>query len=349
MLKVTRLIAVVLVAASAFSCASGPKAANAKTAATPAWVLSPRDSYPESQFLAAVGSGPSRAEAASKAMAALISVFGQSVTSSSTAMQHYAQAAKNGDITVDKSFSVNDTVNASFEYKLILGAEIKETWYDGKSAYYALAAMDKLKSSLAYSQMLEKDSATIEELTSVPEADRNSLETFRRYALAADIADVDGQFVNILSVLSPGAAAASDAKTGATLRAEQMKIGQNLAFSVTVSGDQGDRIKSAIASVITGAGFKTGDPSDSRYAVQAKIDISEITLQGNDNKFARYVLDVQIKDSKSDTVLIPFSDNGRSGQATLAEAENRALRSAETAIKEKLGKAFTDYLATYSK
>jgi hypothetical protein len=344
MLKVTRLIAVVLVAASAFPCASSPN-----TTAAPAWVLNPRDSYPEAKFLAAVGNGPSRAEAESKAMAALISVFGQSVTSSSIAVQHYAQAAKNGDIAVDKSFSSNDTVNASFEYKLILGAEIKEAWYDGKSAYYALAAMDKLKSSLAYSQMLEKDGATIEELTSVPEADRNSLETFRRYALAADIADVDGQFVNILSVLSPGAAVASDAKTGTALRAEQLKIAQNLTFSVTVSGDQGDRIKTAIASVITGAGFKIDDPSASRYAVVAKITISEITLQGNDNKFARYVLDVQIKDSKSGTVLIPFSDNGRSGQATLAEAENRALRSAETAIKEKLGKAFVDYLATYSK
>jgi hypothetical protein len=344
MLKITRLIAAVFIAASAFPCAASPT-----TTAAPTWVLNPRDSYPESKYVAAVGSGPSRAEAESKAMAALISVFGQSVTSSSIAVQHYSQAAKNGDIAVDKSFSANDTVNASFEYKLILGAEIKEAWYDGKSAYYALAAMDKLKSSLAYSQILEKDSATIEELISVPEADKNSLDTFRRYALAADIADVDGQFVNILSVLSPGAAVASDAKTGAALRAEQMKIGQNLAFSVTVSGDRDDRIKSAIASVITGAGFKIDTTSASRYAVDAKITISEITLQGNDNKFARYVLDVQIKDSKSGTVLIPFSANDRSGQATLAEAENRALRSAESAVKIKMGKTFTDYLATYSK
>jgi hypothetical protein len=345
----TRLGTVVLLAALTFACAAAPKAATEKAGAAPAWVLSPRDSYPESKYLAAVGNGASRSEAESKAMAALISVFGQSVTSSTTAAQHYAQAAKNGAIAIDKSFSVDETVDASFVYKLVIGVEIKESWYDGKSGYYALAVMDKAKSSLAYMQILEKDSATIKELITVPEAEKYSLETYQRYALAADIADVDGQFVNILSVLSPAASAASDAKTGDQLRAEQLKIGQNIAFSVTVAGDRDDRLKTAISSVIAKAGLKTGDAASSRYAVDAKIVLSEVVLQGNDNKFVRYVLDAQIKDRKSDTVLIPFSDNGRSGQATLVEAENRALRSAEAAIKDKLGKAFADYLSTYKK
>jgi hypothetical protein len=344
--KVTKSLVVAIAIASSLACAAAPKSPAAGPA--PGWVLNPRETYPEAKYLAAVGNGPSRSEAETKAMSSLISVFGQSVTSSSTAVQHYSQAVKDGSIKVDKDFAVDETVNASFEYKLILGAEIKEAWYDGKSTYYALATMDKAKSSLAYNQLVGKNGETIKELTSVPEADKYSLEAFRRYSLAADIADVNGQFVNILSVLSPGAAAAAEAKTGDKLRAEQLKIAQNLTFSVSVAGDRDDRIKTAISQVLAKSGFKMGEAATSRYAVAAKMDLSEVVLKGNDNKFARYVLDVQIKDIKTDAVLVPFSDNGRSGQATFAEAESRALRSAESAIKEKLGKAFAEYLATYT-
>jgi hypothetical protein len=346
MYKVAKSVATILAMAIAISCAAAPKAP--ATSAAPGWVVDPRASYPEATYLSAVGYSGSRADAETKAMSSLISVFGQSVKSSSTAVQHYSQAVKDGSIKVDKDFSVEDTVNASFEYKLILGAEIKEAWYDGKSTYYALAAMDKAKSSLAYNRLIAKNEETIKELTSIPESDINSLDAFRRYSLAADVADVNGQFVNILSVLSPGAAANVDAKTGDKLRAEQMKIAQNLAFSVSVAGDRDDRIKTAISSIFAKSGFKMGDAGSARYAAVAKLELSEVVLKGNDNKFARYVVDVQIQDSKTGAVLVPFSDNGRSGQATLAEAENRALRSAESAIKDKLGQAFADYLASYT-
>lgn len=344
--KMMRVLAVAVAAACSMACAAAPKSPAASPA--PAWVVDARASYPEAKYLSAVGYSKTRAEAETKAMSALISVFGQSVKSDSTAVQHYSQAVKDGSIKVDKSFEVQDTVNASFEYRLILGAEIKEAWYDGKDTYYALAAMDKAKSSLAYGRLIEENQGTIKELTSVAEADKYSLDAYRRYSLAADIADVNGQFVNILSVISPGAAATVDAKTGDRLRAERLKIAQNLAFSVSVSGDREDRIKSAVAAVITQAGFKTGEDAVARYAVEAKLGISEVVLKGNDNKFSRYVLDVQVRDRKTDAILVPFSDNGRSGQATQAEADSRALRSAEAAVKEKLGAAFADYLATYA-
>jgi hypothetical protein len=315
----------------------------APKAQAPAWVLNPKESYPESKYVAAVGYAPSRADAEKKAMSALISVFGQSVSAKSTAIQHYSQAVKDGSIKVDKDFQVTDSVDASFEYKLILGAEIKEAWYDGKDTYYALALMDKLKSSLAYSQMIEKNDATIAELTS----GSGGLDAYRRYSLAIDIAEVNGQFVNILSVLSPAAAADSGRKTADALRAEQLKIAQGVAFRVSAAGDRDDRIKSAIAAVATAQGFKAGGDDSSRYAIEAKISLSEVTLKGNDNKFSRYVLDIQVKDG--DAVLVPFSDNGRSGQATLAEAENRALRTAEAAVKDKFQAAFVEYLTTYAR
>jgi hypothetical protein len=333
--------------------ASGPapqKAApsRAPSAQAPAWVLAPYGTYPESKYLATVGTGASKAEAEKSALAALGNTFGQSVSSQSSAVRHYAEAVKGGEIKVDKSLAMSESIDLSSGQKILLGAETKEAWIDGQGRHYVLVVMDKLKSGMAYSQLLDRNDEAVKALVSAEGAEKYSLDMYRRYGLAIDIADVDTQLAGTLSVLNPAAAAARQVSMGDELRTQRLDIAQNIVFNVAVAGDRDNRIGQAISGVLTGRQFKAGEAAQARYRVEATLALSEVELKDNPNKFARYVIELRIVDARKGLVVATYSANGRAGQASYAEAEARALRDAEGAVTDGFGAAFSEYLSTYS-
>jgi hypothetical protein len=315
----------------------------------PAWVLNPRSVYSDAQYVSAVGSGASREAAEKKAVSELVAVFGQSVKGETAISSRYSEAVKNGVVVASDDTSVNEAVSTSVSFDTIVGAEIKDVWFDGKKTTWAVAVMDKAKAGILYAGLIDKDEAAIAKLTDIPEADRASFDAYSRFDLAAAIADADATFLNILSVVSPGTAATKreSVKSADALRLECVKIAQSLPIALIIDGDRDARVRSAFASSFSDAGFKTVDHG-ARYALTAKITLSEAKLADNPNKFVRYVLEANLTDMKTGAVILPFSANGREGHATVAEAENRAYRAAEKKIREDFLKAFRGYLTQLS-
>ena len=346
-------VMMVLAAICLTACATAPAAKNntAKNEAKePAWVANPRAAYSEAQFVSASGYGVDLDAAKKDALGSLIAVFGQNVKGETTVSTKYTEAVKSGKIQVAETSDIDRAVNSSFALESVVGAEIKDTWFDGKKTYYAVAVMDKAKAALTYANLIDSNEGTIAKLVDIPEADRSTLDAYARYDLAATVADANGRFLNALSVLSPGQAAAKrgTVSNGDTLRVQCLKISQNIPIAVVVAGDRDGRIAAAFASVISGAGFKSGG-QESRYVINASMSTSEVVLKNNDNKFVRYVVDAKLTDTKTSAVLLPYNVNGREGHSTIPEAENRAYRAAEQKIKEDYTAAFTGYLSQLTK
>lgn len=345
-------IILILAAVCLTGCASAPTpvsgtGANAKDtgAKEPGWVSNPRSVYAEAQFVSAVGYGADRESAEKDALGNLVGVFGQSVKGETTVSSRYSEALRSGAIEVTENSDVDRAVKTSYDLDTVVGAEIKDTWFDGKKTTYAVAVMDKMKASVLYAGLLESNEATITKLIAIPEADKNTLDAYARYDLAAAIGDTNGRFINVLSVLNPAAAAAKrgEVRNGDQLRIEGLKIAQAIPINVKVKDDRDGRIKAALSSVVTSSGFKTGG-NNSRYVLDATLALSEVVLANNANKFVRYLVDARLTDSTLGTVLLPYSISGREGHATVAEAENRAVKAAEVKIAEDYSKEFSGYL-----
>jgi hypothetical protein len=325
---------------------SSPKNAASKA---PEWVSDPHSSYPDAEYLVSVGEGSSRDRAEKNAIASLVKIFGQRVSVDSQAVQRYSEALRNGTISVEKDMDVTQSVNSSAAFDFIIGMETPESWYDGKSGYYSIAIMQKAKSALAYGSLIDRNEENVQNLIALPESDKYTLEAYSRYTLAADIADVNAQYLSILSVLSPAAATLhGDARTGEGLRLERAKLAEKIGFEIKMLSAN-DRIKTAIAEALSAAGFKSGAGESARYLVEARVELSPVELKNNENKFSRYVLDINLRDALSGKVLLPFGKNGRSGQLTQSEADARALRAAESAVKEDFSQAFAAYIDSYVK
>ncbi len=321
---------------------------NASTAIEPepSWVVNPRASFPEERYVSAVGYGETREAAEKSAMGALVAVFGQTVTGETTVSSRYFEAVKSGALEVSESTDVGRAVTSSFALETVVGAEIKGVWADRASTTYAVAVMDRQKAAMLYADLIESNESAIRSLLAIRETDRYTMETYARYDLASEIADTNGRFLNVLSVVSPGAAAA---RRGTTTRAEDLrvdalKIAQNIPIAITIANDRDGRIAAAFSSVLTAAGFMTG-ASGSRYVLSGSLALSAVDLPDNPNKFSRFMVDASLRDTVTGNVLLPYSVSGRDGHMTQSEADNRAVRLAERKIKGEFGSAFTAYFS----
>lgn len=341
-----------VVSVALLGCASSPEqtaSSATKKGGEPVWVSSPKAAYPDALYASAVGSGADRESAEKNALGALVAVFGQRITGETVVSSRYTEAVRAGTIDVSENTDVGRSVLSSYDLQTVVGADVREVWDDGKGTIWAVAVMDKGKAGMIYADLVDTNEASIRKLTSIPDSERNTLDAYARYGLAAEVADTNATFLNVLSVVSPGSAAArrQGAANAGVLRATQMNIAESIPIKVTIANDRDGRIAAAFSAAIAKAGFKQGGDG-SRYALEGTLALSEVDLPKNPNKFVRYQIDSALRDTRANTSLIPYSINGREGHTSQSEAEHRALRVAEQKIRDDFGGKLNEYLGKLS-
>jgi hypothetical protein len=330
--------------------AGGQKSGPARSGSTgePAWVNSPDAVFDRGSFVAAVGYGSGRDVAEKSAFANLTALFGQSIQGDQVVTTRYSEAVRNGAVdSWTEDTAMTNAIKTSVELESLVGAEIRDYWYDGKSTHYAVAVMDRQKTAALYADMIRSNEQIIGDLVTMPDRVKNSLDGYSRYTLAATIADANRAFANVLSVVGNAGTGVNpaDMKKGDDYRLEAVNITKIIPIAVRVANDRSDRIRGAFASVFNKAGFRSGG-NNSRYVLNVTVTVSEVQLANQQNKFARYVVDANLTDSAEGIVLLPYNINGREGHLTLSEAENRAIAAAERRINDTYGKVLSDYLST---
>jgi hypothetical protein len=341
-------------AAAAAQAASGAGANSSRgnSRPEPAWVSSPDSVFSRAAYAAAVGYGGDRTIAEKNAFANLTNLFGQIIQGEQTATTKYSEAVLNG--AVDRwaeNTDISNAIKTSAELESLVGAEIRDYWYDGKTSHYAVAVMERAKTAVLYGDMIRSNEKIIEKLTAMSGTEKNSLDGYSRYRLAGTIADANRVFANVLSVvgssnqdlvtgIKPG-----DMKKGDDYRLEAANIAKNIPIAVEIGNDSSRRLQGAFASAVNKAGFRSGG-SNSRYRIRGDISFSPVDLPNQKNKFVRYTLDASLIDTSTSDVLFPYTLSGREGHLTAAEAETRAVSAAERQINETYSALLTNYLST---
>jgi hypothetical protein len=314
----------------------------------PAWVSSPYDVYDQRIYVAAVGYGSNRAAAERNAFAALTAVFGQSIQAEFSNLTNYSEAVNNGSIDVSENNAVREAVKTSSEMDSLVGAEIAGVWQNsaGKD-WYAAAVLKKESAMSLYSSLVQDNLRLINEITNIPDPEKNSLEAFSRYQLAATVADANELYSNLLSVLG-GASAGSkltDIKKGGDYRLEAAKIARNIPIAVKVDGDMQNRIGNAFAVAIGRIGFKSGG-NKNRYVLNVAVNLEDANLPGNQFQFCRYNIDAYLTDTVNESRLAPYNITGREGHTAMREAEIRAVSSAAKKIEAEYERVFYNFFST---
>ncbi|MDR2020090.1 MAG: LPP20 family lipoprotein [Treponema sp.] len=315
-------------------------------ASQPLWVTEPYSVYDRASFLAAVGHGSSRDAAGRNALTALTAFFGQSIQSDLRTLSAYTEAVTDGTIRVSSETNeITEALRISVDMDTLIGAEIRDFWYDTKNVYYAAAVMEKAGAAKLYTDLIVSNTRIINELTNLSDGEKYSLDGVVNYHRAASVADTSAVFIKVLSAI--GSAEDFDAvKKGEEYRIQAAEIIKRIPIRVRVSNDRADRIKGAFAEVLTRMGFRTGG-NDSRYVLDVKTILSEVVLDGP-YKWYRYEINAELIDTRNRAVLVPYSITDRKGHAQLEEAENRAVAHAEEIILGSFGDVLGAYLTRLS-
>jgi hypothetical protein len=309
----------------------------------PAWVDSVDSVFNRSQYVAASGNASNRDMAEKNALANLTAIFGQSIKADQTIVNTYQEATRNGVTTGwTDNIAMQNTIQTSSSMDTLVGAEIKEVWFDSKSTYYAVAVMEKARTAQLYNEMIKANQSVIDNLIKMSQAEKNSMEGYSRYQFAAIVADINVTYGNVLQVI--GAPLPPGLTKGDNYRLEAQNITKAIPVGITVKNDKAGRIQGAFAKAFSDMGFRTGGVN-SRYNLSVEITVSPVEYDNNPNKFARLELSANFIDTSDKSVLFPYNYNTREGHSSVSEAENRAYMTAERKINEEYKNLLLDYMS----
>jgi hypothetical protein len=328
--------------AASTSAGSAPASSSAGTAASnlPNWVRDPYTKYDRQAYVAVVGGGGSREAAEKSALGNLVAFFGQSIHVDERVSTSYQEAVKNG-VTANwsENTAVDSMVSTSASLDSLVGAEIGDRWDDGRE-YFAVAVLNKPNAVRIYPDIVKANQAMIDRLVNLPPDEKNTLEGYARYQLAAIIADMTTKYANLLSIIGGPVQAV---KRGDDYRLEARDIVKTIPIAIRVQNDRSGRIAGAFAKALSDLGFQSGG-NNSRYALDVNIVTSVAEFPNNVNKFTRIEVTANLVDSGPGTVLLPYNFNDRGGSATQSEADNRAYLLAEQKINGEYAGLLSGYL-----
>jgi hypothetical protein len=303
--------------------------------------LDPYAFYNRDSWIAAVGHGASRERAERTALTALTAFFGQSIQSELQAVTASRETVLNGAAAASSQTSeIVESLRVAVNMDALVGAEIRDVWYDQQGVYYAAAVMEKAAVVKLYTALINSNIRIIDELTALPDTQKYSLDGVVNYMRAAATADASAVFINVLSTIG-SAGDFGGIKKGDEYRIEAAEIIKRIPIQVRVANDRSDRVRGAFAEVLTQMGFRTG--GGSRYMLDVKTVFSEVVLD-SPYKWVRYEISADLTDTGNGVVLLPYSITDRLGHTQLEEAEKRAVAGAEKEIRQSYGELFLKYL-----
>jgi hypothetical protein len=314
-------------------------------AGAPDWVRNPNANFPESQYVAAAGDGKTMEEAQYKARANLLGIFGMKLSDESVIAEMFSQTSSASGTNWNETVSSDRKISSSAE-GILSGCEIKENFNAGNQ-FYALAVMEKAKAASTYTDIIKRLAQSITEVLNIP--NKNTIDGYARYRVASIMAKDIDSCINVLRFVGGSGSVPAGLKSESEYMTEASNIIKTIPVRVVLTRggelDREGRILSAFQKTIGNVGFRTGDNS-SPYVLEVTLALSEVELAGQTNKFARYEITANLIQLSTRQGVVPtYSINGREGHATLSEAQQRAVRAAESKINSEYKDLLEDHLS----
>jgi len=302
----------------------------------PAWVDRPSAVYPDSLYVSASGGGRTREAAENSAKGALVSYFKQSVSSRVSIEDTEVQA---GGRTVQSTTATSMSTEATAALDALIGVEIKGTWNDARSGWWAVAVMEKAQGRERYTVELNKVVGEVNLLSDI--SGGVTFDSIARCRSARKLLPKAEVYALILSMVN-GPDRHNELIQLASKVDNNLNQARSIPVDVRVTGDKDGRVRAAFAKAFTDQGFRTGN-SNSRYALEAKLTLE--TAPKNQYYNTRYTVDAILKDTRTGTELLTYNAWDReSHTASQADADNRAILGALRAIEEQFPGKLQEFL-----
>jgi hypothetical protein len=324
-----------------------------RASSEPDWVNGSSKKYPAALFLTGVGYADTRQAAEDQAYAAISKIFTAEINSKTEEWEKYLQSDAKGRTEDSRQINIEQATQVSTR-KVLENVTIAEGWLDeSKAIYYALAVMDRQHATSALRDRIASLDLKVEELLKQAKQVDRKLQTVRALHSAVENLLLREAYNAELRVVNPtGKGSDSTVSLAATHQELREFLAKNFKIAVVVGGDNSEPVRAAIVEGLNRQGLPVASAvsaADSRpdLLVKGSVTLDPVQLPASGTQrthFVRWSAAFDLTDEASQQVIGSVARQGREGHLTAAEAEARALRTAEQEVASEVGGQIADFI-----
>jgi hypothetical protein len=236
----------------------------------PAWYGDLDRAYPDSQYMAAVGSGDKLRDAQADASAALARRFKVEIKVDAKAMQRYSDL-----VSKDQSYSATErsamqTVTSTAAEQFI-NLSYSDPWTDPKGQVNVVAFLDREKTAALYKGIISKDAALVRSLKERA-AKAGSLAAFALLDSAMAVsANSDRMLAQLQLIKAAAAAELSPLVDSPGLARLRDEAAARLGFRLNLAGDADGKVGAMVKKAL--AGFNLSFREDGQLNVEGTVTV----------------------------------------------------------------------------
>lgn len=335
-----RLICVFLLIVFAFvAIACSPLKGTAQSEGLPSWVNNPSEQFSNDRYLMAVGSAPTRQGAKNNAQSNLAKIFVSKVEVDEKYVQEYEETSSSGEGTQTRARTNIVTRSEVESNQKMRNVQIKEVYQAESGTFYALAMMNRSKTSQLYTEEINRNNEAIKSLRKKANNTDSKLERLIYMKQALTNARMNEMLKNQRAIL-----------TGQTTQGEGTAVAEIVQnyrqakqeCTVSISGKDIPRdIQSAIRRKLQNEGFTISKGSE-EPVVKMNVNLTMRPLDmGRENvEFMEWTFQVEAQNRETGKWFSTFAEEGRNGSIS----KQRARRLARKKVMETIDKGFSDFI-----
>ena len=262
------------------SCKSSPKKEKINIP-EPLWVTNKKAVFPDSEYLAQLGTGTTAKEAQNTSIAELAAYFNTNVKSLIQGeTTSYSTQTGNETTPAQVERTIKSSVVTSTDLELFALETAEPYFLEREQKWYCCAYINRKTAWNQYEPLVRDQKNTFYSLFNLAQSQTEPLEKIKAYS-KAELASQD--FIaclyraSMFSKEMTDTAFGNDRKLVASIPALIQKEKNNCIMCVKTSGDFGAVVSSAVNSIFSGMGFTVSDDeAKSYYIVESIINYNEI-------------------------------------------------------------------------
>lgn len=319
---------------------SAEKTAPQAKAKAPSWMGELETAYPEADYLAAVGSGDTRRDAESDAMAALARQFTVKVKVDSVAQQKYAELVKDDKTYTESERRISQSVGTQASEQFV-NLKFSDPYVDASGSTHIVAYLERKPTANLYRTLIQKDLDKVESFQSRAGGDVGAIQRFAYLDAAYQISlNADRMIAQLRIIHSPSAALVEDDQRTRKVAEERDQAAGALAYRMNISGDEDGKISGIVKTVLSSLSLSNRETG--ALAVTGSWKVEPVTVNPS-YKSVRWTINLSLQDEKGTAIATVFKESRENG---IGETEARALayREVEKRLNKDLPQAIQDYL-----
>jgi hypothetical protein len=306
----------------------------------PKWMSDIEADFPDSKYLAAVGSGSSRRGAEDDATGALARLFNVNVKVDAVAQQRYAELVKGDKSYTESEMSISQSVGTQASEQFV-NLRFSDPYTDHRGTTHTVAYIEREPTAAIYRSMIQKDLAKVDDFLDRASSMKGSLQRYAFYDAAYNVGLNAERMIGQLRIIHATTARLMESQLDLKqVTAARDNEANNLTYMIAITGDGDKRLAGIVRKTLESMSLSYQDRGAMMVKGSWKVEPVTVNPQF---KSVNWTADISLYD-ESGAAIATYAKQSRENAINETQAAGLAYREVEKSLNKDFLKSIQNYL-----